>query len=230
MSDILEQLEALLPELPSAVERQRLGQQLDVSAEKLRNGLQEAERLKALLDLTTLLGLDGHDHQDDVDEAREEAGAVGAALLATEDAAQLKQATDRYERDFLPALKRLHRNLIQRWDVVSTRDFRPLIQVGEMLQRLDQGSNLGADLASCGRDATSYKPGASASEFLNKVSDLLTRREQLQERRRTNYGDGAIAAFVNALAENGASLEMVTPEVRRWLDEHGASKWLRVSV
>lgn len=230
MSDILEQLEALLPELPSAVERQRLGQQLDISAEKLRTGLQEAERLKALLDLTTLLGLDGHDHRDDVVEAREEAGGVGAALLATEDAAQLKQATDRYERDFLPALKRLHRNLIQRWDVVSTRDFRPLIQVGEMLQRLDQGSDLGADLASSGRDATSYKPGASASEFLNSVSDLLTRREQLQEQRRKNYGEGAIAAFVNALAEDRASLEMVTPEVRRWLDEHDASKRLLVSV
>lgn len=230
MSDALEELEVLLPELPSAVERQKLGQQLDVSAEKLRSGIQEAERLKALLVLASLLGLDSVEQRDDFDEAQDEARRVGDALLSTEDADQLKDATDRYEREFLPALKRLHRNINQRWDTVSNQDFRPLIQVGEMLERLDQESTLGRELATCGRAATNYRPVANATEFLSQVQDLLAQRDRLQVQRRAAYGDGAVAAFVNALAENRANLDMVTPEVRNWLDVHGASQWLRVLI
>lgn len=230
MSDALEEIERLLPQLPAAAERQKLGHQLDVAAEKLRSGAQEAERLKALVDLASLLGLDGLEQREELDDAREEARKVGTALATAEEAEHLRQAIDRYERDFLPVLKALHRSLVNRWDLVANREFRPLVQVGDMLGWLDQGSTLGRDLAACGKDATNYKPGASAAEFLNQVGNLIARRDLLQEQRRAIYGEGAVAVFVNALAVNQARLDMVTPEVRDWLEAHGASGRLRVLI
>lgn len=230
MNDSLEELESLLPKLPAAVAQQRLGQQLDTSVEKLQSGKKEAERLQALLELADLLGLEGPEQHEEKDEACGEAKFVAKALLAAEDAEQLEQAVDRYEREFLPALKTLHRSLIARWTALRNRGFAPLVQVGQMLAKLDPNSDLGDRLAECGRAATNYNPGASAEQFLSEVRRLQEEQVQLQEQRRSAYGDGAIADLINALAENEARLDMITPELRDWLDEQGASQWLRVLV
>ena len=228
MLDALVELEGLLIELPSAMERQKLGQQLDVSADKLRNGVAEAERLSALLALAVLLEIENREQLEDLDDARNEAWRVGSLLVATEDASQLKEATDRYEKDFLQALKGIHRNVVQRWEEVVRRDFRPLIQVGAMLEKLDPSSSLGREMASCGQAPAGIQHVSNASELLTQVRDLVAKREELQRKRRSEYGDGAVAEFVNALAENRATLNMVTPDVRKWLDSHGASAWLKV--
>ena len=230
MSDALEELEALLPRLPEAVKRQRLGQQLDDAAGKLRTGEQEAKRLAALIALASLLGFDNIEQREQLSEARDEAWKVGSSLVEADEAEDLRQATSRYERDFLPALRTLHRDLWKHWRTVVARDFAPLVQIGEMLGKLDQGSTLACDLANCGAEATSMEQTASAADFLNQVSKFVARRDRLQEQRRAAFGDGAVAAFVNALAESRARLDMVTPEVRAWLDTHDASGRLRVAV
>lgn len=231
MPDALVELEELVIDLPSAMGRQRLGQQLEISADKLRTGVAEAERLSALLALADLLKFESREQLEDIEEAREEAQRVGKDLIATEDdASQLREATDRFEKGFLPTIKRFHRNVILRWEVVSGRDFRPLVQIGEMLEKLDPSSSLGREMATFGTMATNYRPGASATDFLNQVNVLLSKRDELQRRRRAEYGDGAIAEFVNALAENRAKLDMVKPEVQLWLESHGASAWLKVST
>jgi hypothetical protein len=230
MLDALVELEALLADLPSAMEQQKLGQQLDVSAEKLRAGVAEAERLSALLVLAALLKLDNKEQLEDLEDARNEARWVGRTLATTEDASQLKEATDRYEKDFLLSLRGVHRNVIQRWEDVARRDFRPLIQVGEMLEKLDPSSSLGREMTVCGRTATSFQRVSNANELLDHVRSFLATRGELQRRRRSEYGDGEIAEFVNALAEDRAKLDMITPDVRKWLDSHGASVWLKVST
>ena len=230
MLDALVELEGLLVDLPSALARQRLGQQLEVSADKLRTGVMEAERLSALLALAALLKFENKEQLEDLDDARNEARQVGRILVATDDASQLKEATDRYEKDFLPALKGIHRNVMQRWEDVVRRDFRPLIQVGEMLEKLDPSSSLGREMAACGRAATGFQHVSNANAFLTHVLAFLAKRDELQRKRRSEYGDGAIAEFVNALAENRAKLDMITPDVRKWLDSHGASAWLKVST
>lgn len=229
MIDALDELESLLPKLPSAVERQRLGNQLDLSAEKLRTGTQEAERLEALLQLASLLGVESSE-QEELEEALDEAKRVANALIDAQDAEQLEQAVNCYEREFIPAVKALHRSLNSRWTMVCNRDFGPLVQVGMMLTKLDQNSDLGQRLTECGQAAKSYSPGASAPEFLRKVRGFQDERVRLQEQRIKTYGDGGIADFINALAENRAKLDMVTPEVRNWLDKQGAADWLRVTV
>lgn len=230
MLDALVELEGLLNDLPSAIERQKLGNQLDVSAEKLRSGIAEADRLSALLALANLLQLENKEQLADFDDARNEARRIGKVLVAAEDASELKETTDRYERDFLFALRGIHRHVVQRWEEVVRREFRPLIQVGEMLEKLDPSSRLGKEMAACGRAAVSFQQVSNTSEFLTHVRVLVSKRDELQRIRRSDYGDGAIAEFVNALAENRATLEMITPDVRTWLDSHGASVWLRVST
>ena len=230
MLDALVAREALLADLPSAMEQQKLGQQLDVSADKLRAGVAEAERLSALLVLAALLKLDNKEQLEDLEDARNEARWVGGTLATTEDASQLKEATDRYEKDFLLSLRGVHRNVIQRWEDVARRDFRPLIQLGEMLEKLDPSSSLGREMTVCGRTATSFQRVSNANELLDHVRAFLATRGELQRRRRSEYGDGEIAEFVNALAEDRAKLDMITPDVRKWLDSHGASAWLKVST
>lgn len=230
MLDALVELEGLLVDLPSALARQRLGQQLEVSADKLRSGVMEAERLSALLALAALLKFENKEQLGDLDDVRNEARQVGRILVATDDASQLKEATDRYEKDFVLALKGIHRNVMQRWDDVVRRDFRPLIQVGEMLEKLDPSSSLGSEMVACGRAATGFQHVSNANAFLNHVLAFLEKRDELQRKRRSEYGDGVVAEFVNALAENRANLNMITPDVRKWLDSHGASAWLKVST
>ena len=228
MSDSLLELEVRLPELPAALERQRLGQQLSEATAKLRSGAQEAEKLAALVALAKLLGFDGPEQSAQLDEAREEASRVGHSLATAEDAEALKRAMSRFEHHFVPVMKALYRSLWQHWQSIVARDFTPLVQAGRMLGKLDQGSSLARDLEACGAAAQAMQPGASAPELLARVQLLAERRNRLQDQRRKEFGDGAVAAFVNALAENRARLDMVTPEVRDWLNAHGASAGLRV--
>jgi hypothetical protein len=229
MSDALVELEALLEELPAAVERRSLGEALTGASAKLRTAEHQVERIKALLSLADLVGFGSAPGQDDlVEDLRSEAADVGEALEAADKPDELERAVWRYEKDLAGEIGALDRALRQHWTQLSGRLFQPLVAVGELLRRISGESELGDQLVACGREAQSIPTGTPAPALLEAVRRLLTTRDQLQEQRRTALGEGEVADFINALAENRATLAMVTAEVRAWLDEHGASARLQI--
>ena len=104
------------------------------------------------------------------------------------------------------------------------------IDVGEMLRGLGGQDDLARELTNCGRKTIEFQPGSDTISFLEKVSSFVVQRERLQLQRKAAFGEGAIASFINALSENRATLDMVSDEVRSWLDEKGSSNRLRVTI
>lgn len=229
MSDSLVELETLLEELPAAVDRRSLGDALTGATAKLRNADHQAERIAALLGLAELIDYRGGPGQEDLVEAlRAETTEIGDALEAAESRTDLERAIWRYEKDLGNEISALDRALRQYWAQVSGRMFQPLVAVGELLRRIGGEAELGNALLACGRAAQAIPTGTPAPALLAQIRNLLGTRERLQERRRAALGEGAVADFINALAENRATLAMVTAEVRTWLDTHGASQRLQV--
>lgn len=228
MTDPLVSLEALLPDLPAAVEQRRLGDGLARATAALKTSTRQIERIEALLELAQDLAYGSDEVQAETVEAvRDEAREVGGHFEAAETPLNLDKAVQQYERDLSPAVHNLDRNVRQHWQLVTARQFQPLVAVGELLSRIDAGSDLGKRLAACGASA-STPTSLTGRPLLEHVQALLRERERLQARRREEHGEGDIAAFVNALAENRASLGMVTEEVRAWLEENHALNKLKV--
>lgn len=227
MTDGLLELERLLEDLPAAAESRSMGDVLTSAMAKLRTAEHQAQRVAALLRLAELI--DYQPAQDDlVDALRQEALDIGEALEAAETPSDLEKAVYRFEKDLGNEISALDRALRQHWAQVSARLFQPLVAVGELLRRIGGEAELGDKLLSCGREAQAIPSGTAAPALLAQIERLLATRERLQDRRRAALGEGAVADFINALAENRATLAMVSPDVRAWLDEHGASARLQV--
>lgn len=228
-NDPLSRLEGLLVALPEAVEQRRLGDSLARAAATLKSADRQIERVEALLGLSVDLSFGLAGVQEEIVEAvRAEAWEVGHGLETAASPAALDKAVDGFERDLAPALSNLDRSMRQHWNAVVAEQFQPLVAVGELLTRIDEDSDLGACLVACGR-AAQAAASLTGRPLRDKVRELMQERQRLQERRREELGEGDVVAFVNALAENRASLGMVTDAVRAWLASNQALDKLKVS-
>ena len=230
MSDDLSQLEALLEELPTALENQSLGEELSRTVQTLQTAEQLTLRISALLGIVELLDYDSDVQTEYVEDVQDEARKVGMMLEQAETAEDLKLASSRYKNELNTAIINLDRDLRQHWRNFVSQEFRPLIDVGEMLRHLGGQDDLATELMNCGRTANEFQPGSDTTSFLEKVGSLVAKRDQLQHRRKAAFGEGEVASFINALAENRATLEMVSTEVRSWLEEKGSLNRLRVTI
>lgn len=224
--DALLNLETLLPDLPAAIGNRRLGDTLSQAMAKLHNADYQIDRIEALLTLSAELGFG--EAKDVLEEVLDAAYVTGEALEGAETAAQLDKALFSYEQTLIPSLNNLNRNLGQHWRTVVARQFEPMIAIGNLLSKIDAGSNLGAELAACGSRARATNDGLGGRALLDHVQTLLAQREQLQQRRREELGDGDIARFINALAEDRATIDLLTPEVMVWLNTHNALDKLKI--
>jgi hypothetical protein len=62
------------------------------------------------------------------------------------------------------------------------------------------------------------------------VADLLERRSALVEEQQTVAGDPKVAGFLQALADDRATLDLLLPEVLKWLGDQGALTSLKISA
>jgi hypothetical protein len=227
--DALLELEALLPGLPAAVDGRRLGEGLGRATASLRTADRQVDRIGAILDLSALLeyGLAGP-QAEMVGEVRDAAAFAGESLESAETAADLERAVSAFERELATAINNLDRNLAQHWRLVTSRRFEPMVAIGNLLSRIDEGSDLGRKLAACGASARAVPDGIGGRALLDRARQLIEERATLESRRRQELGEGDVANFVNALAEDRASLAMITDEVWGWLEENHALERLKV--
>lgn len=227
-ADPLVALEALLPALPAAIDARRMGGELGKASLSLRNADRQIERIEALFDLATLIGFGDGPQGAFVSELRDAACETGEALQEAETPAALEKAIAGYDRDLSTHLSALDRSIGQHWRTVTARKFESLVAVGNLLGRINADSDLGRRLAACGTGARNVPEGMGGRPLLDRVTQLMEERKQLEARRREELGEGEVADFVNALSENRATLEMVTGTVRDWLEEHHAVDKLKV--
>lgn len=227
--DPLSDLESMLADLPAAIDNRRLGDSLTRAIATLKTSERQVERIEALLGLTKDIGFGETKAQSDmVEELRDAAYVTGDQLERADTASSLEKAVFSYDHDLAKSLNNLDRNIGQHWRTLATREFEPLIAIGNLLTKIDSGSDLGAKLTACGASARATPEGLGGRPLFDHVTKLMKDRERLQARRHDELGNGDVAQFVNALAEDRATLMMVTPQVSKWLGENHAMDKLKV--
>lgn len=222
MSDQLEELETLLPDLPEAVKRRDLGDRLNNSIEVLRNADYQIGRLGALLEVAELTGMTVGPQGKAIANLREEAFDVGDALEAATTDDELRDSIDGYKEWVQRTLASSDIVVRNNWKMLAAQRFRSLASLGSLLQRIGVDAELGARLAEAGARAEKAGDLTPATAMCAEIKALLAELEELQSKRAGTLNEGEIGAFITALAEQRATVEMITPEVRKWLADNQA--------
>jgi hypothetical protein len=230
MSDHLIELEGLIERLPDAVSQRRLGDYLNQATEKLKGAPQSAVKLDALLSIAAAADFMGDgDPEHVVNSARHTAIELGVSLAEANDESSLREALWAYDKEFVPAMGRLDRAVRSRIRARALEEYHPLIAYGALLGNIAATADLGARLTAFGRKATAATDQLAPAELLATVQAHAREYLELQAARTALVGAVDVGAFLNALAERRATLEMITPEVWAWLTENKALGQFSVS-
>jgi hypothetical protein len=231
MSDILEEAETVLAQLPDAVARRKLGERLGEAVTVLKNADAQIVRIGALLDTVAILGYGKVPEQRDViDEMLDAARHVGKSLEEADDSESLRIAVFDYKDSLNKAIVALERAIHELWRTEAMAKFHPLIVLGELLTAINVANNLGSRLVECGKAGLASINIGVATERLLKIRQLLADHKKLHEERSNELGNDELSEFINALADNRATLAMVTTKVHAWLTDHDALGSLGVTT
>jgi len=227
MTDTLEDLRALIPQLGPATERRALGERLTSLSATLREAPAEFERLDAVLDLAVLMEFPGGELLEELEDA---AAALASGLRSAQTPDQLRTAQDLYGA-FQKAMTRMVAQLASHWRIIVVRDFKPLIGFGELLARVDSLADLGERMQACGRDAMESVGPARPQDLRTTVTRLRVRAEGLQAERAEKLGAvPGVGAFLSAIGAQNATLADVSKDVLDWLAKNGGLERFRVST
>lgn len=221
MSDVLEELEAVVDQLPDAVDRRRLGDRLNQSMETLRQADRQIARLEAVLELADITGMAAAGQGQIINKLKEEAFETGDFLEIAETDDELRDADYQY-KGLLQTLASCETAIRTHWSVSAAQRFRPLVALGDLLQRIGVEPELGKKLAETGNRALKASAVGQAEALCAEVRDLLAEQRALQAEQAGRLSEGEIGNFITALAEHRATLQMVTPEVQAWLTNNQA--------
>jgi hypothetical protein len=231
MTDALLEAEALLKELPDAVARRHLGERLQQALLVLETADREIARIGALFQLSKILDFGKTAEQHDaLEEMRDCTTEIGSLLEKTDDAEGVRLAVYEYEKTLKKRIVEVERGIRAQWRKLANERFVPLISIGEMLKFMNVPADLGYRLVDCGQRGKDAAVGGTATDFLTAVRALFTELEVLQEALAGETGHDEVGSFINALAENRATLAMVTPNVHTWLEKHSALERLGISL
>ena len=87
--------------------------------------------------------------------------------------------------NFSKSVATVDRQIRVHWRHVAERDFRPLVAIGDLLQRLGVASDLGRRLRKCGEEALENRDTASAVDLLKTITVAQeSRHEPLRANKR----------------------------------------------
>lgn len=219
--DQLEELESLLPRIGPAIERSRLGHSLVDAAEKLKDFPRHLRRLIAVIDIAreTEFGITGS-QATPLREVLREADLLADELQTVADSDALRVVSASYS-DFVKSLNNFERQLREHWTRTADREFTPLVTIGELLERLGVAVDLARRMITCGRDAQSFG-SKDAPDLREAILAVRRRRSELNRERSALTGNIEVDTFLDALANQRATLIDVTDGVRAWLASNDA--------
>jgi len=231
MSDALVEAEALLEKLPDAVSRRTLGERLGKAIQDLSNARHQMQRMTALIETAELTDFGKQPHQSEaLHEMIDCAQMVGEALENAEDAEALREAVFEYSSDLKQAIATLERSIRENLRMFVNERFQPLVGLGELLTSMNVSNDLGSRLITCGSKGMSVLNASSAPQLHAGIAAVLDDYEVLQAERARVIGEDEVGDFINALADKRATLAMVTPKVREWLNDHDALGRLGITI
>ena len=159
-------------------------------------------------------------------DAAEEAAEAMVSAATAED---LREVDGLYS-ELLRSLAPLDTFLQAHWRSIVNTEFRPLLVIGGLLERINDTSDLGRRLSACGREAEASTQAPNAAALRDAVQRLRRARAELEEERRSLTGEPEVDRFLDAVARGGAALHMETPTVRAWIEAHDATNTFVVRV
>ncbi|NKK03280.1 hypothetical protein GFL63_31875 [Rhizobium leguminosarum bv. viciae] len=222
MTDVLGELESLLPELPMALQRRTLGESLARVASLLNDISLAVQRLSDVFDTSDIIGFgDVPEAAEKMDDLSDAAKHMASLLMNANDAASLHQI----ERD-LPHFKSTIASALlaikQRWRTEVAANYRPFLSLGQLLSKIDHGNGLGVRMVKLGEDANASLAVTQADQFKLAVARLINTRALLESEKTSFTTDEQVDNFLTGLAQGQAKLRSVSPNVIHWLSEHDA--------
>ncbi len=229
MNDPLEDLENTAKLLPAAVAGVRLGDRANRLLERFSDAGRQDRRLKALAEFAVVLDGRSDPHiNSQVQRVLATASEASEVMGDVRDETTLEDAADEY-RNYIQSLATFEVSLKSLWTQVIQRQFRPLGSVGSLLQAFPGARGLGEKMAQAAAEAERHHQSAVV-ELLPKAKALLKQREALVQEQQVVAGNPKVAAFLQALADNRATLDLLEPEVLEWLGGQGALTSLKVTA
>jgi hypothetical protein len=228
VNDPLEELEKTAELLPAAAAGVKLGDQAKQKMERFADVSRQERRLKASIELAILLeGRKDLQLKAQVEKALDAADEASGAMKEVDDDRSLADAVSEYQA-FVQALSTLEVAVRPLWTRTVDQQFAPLGSVGALLEAFPNARDLGKRMVNAAASAQKHAQ-TSILELPAIVEALFSQRSDLLEEQQEVAGDPKVSAFLQALADDRATLDLLHEEVLEWLEDQGALSSLKVS-
>jgi hypothetical protein len=158
-----------------------------------------------------------------------EAGTEASEAMAdATDEESLEEAVEAYQT-YIQTLGSLEGVVRPLWTAAIYEQFGPLGSVGSLLQAFPDARSLGRKMAEAAAEAQRHSQ-TGIIDLPSKAKALLELRETLIAEQQVVAGNQKVAVFLQALADNRATLNLLTPEVLEWLAGQDALTSLKVTA
>ncbi len=228
MSDPLEELEKTAELLPAAAAGVKLGDQAKQKLERFTEVARHESRLKAAIELAAMLGGQADTQiMSQIKRVLDTAYEAADAMKDVDDEPSLGDAVSTFQT-FVQSLGTLEVAVRPLWTRVIEQQYAPLQSVGALLMAFPNASDLGRRMVHAAQAAQKHAQ-TSVIDLPTIVQPLAKLRSELIKEQQEVAGDPKVSAFLQALADDRATLDLMHEEVLKWLDDQGALNKLKVS-